>query len=154
MMGSRKCCLALVVACVAGAAMAGPAAADEIVLSGLGGGQLAEGDLARGSAILVVWASKSPACADIVPRLNRLAGEWSSQATVASMVMKEDSETVTAFLAGKGLKPPVYLDAGGALSKKHGVNELPSLLIFKEGRLAFSGKLPPNPDPVIRQSLG
>ncbi len=129
-------------------------AAERWVLPGLGEGQLTAADLDRGRAILVVWASWSPRCRDIVPRVNALTGKWSSQARVATVVFQEEADDVRAFLAGQTLVAPVYLDQSGSFAKKHAVTTLPSLLIFEDGEASFRGKLPVNPDPVIERALG
>lgn len=130
------------------------AAGQRIVLPGLDGGRLTSADLARGTTILVVWASWSPRCRDVVPRVNAVADKWSGRARVATVVFQEEAEAVRKFLAGKKLKVPVYLDASGSFSKEHAVTTLPGLLIIKDGRDALRGKLPANPDPVIERALG
>jgi len=132
-----------------------PAASQErIVLPGLDGGQLTAADLASGATILVIWASWSPRCRDIVPQVNALSAAWSSRARVATVVFQEEPEAVRKFLAGKGLRVSVYLDTTGSFSKKHAVTTLPGLLIFKDGKAEFRGRLPANPDPVIERILG
>ncbi|MCP4663281.1 MAG: TlpA family protein disulfide reductase [bacterium] len=131
-----------------------PAASQErIVLPGLDGGQLSAADLADGSTILIIWASWSPRCRDVVPRVNELAEAWSSQARVATVVFQEEPEAVRRYLEGKNLRVPVYLDTTGSFSKKHAVTTLPGLLIFDDGQAEFRGKLPANPDPVIERTL-
>ena len=52
------------------------------------------------------------------------------------------------------MQAPVFLDTSGALSKKYAVTHLPGLLIVKDGRGAFRGKLPADPDTLIEQSIG
>ncbi len=123
-------------------------------LHGLENGRLTAADLDDGPAILVVWASWSPRCRDIVPRINALTRKWSPQARVAAVVFQEDAEAVRGFLAGQTLDAPVYLDESGSFAKKHAVTTLPSLLIFEAGEVSFRGKLPVNPDPVIERTLG
>ena len=130
------------------------AAAERVNLPGLDGGQLTSADLEGGNVILVVWASWSPRCRDVVPRINALARTWSSKARVATVVFQEEADAVRAFLAGKNLRVPVYLDSTGSFSKKHAITTLPGLLIFKSGEADFRGKLPVNPDPVIERTLG
>ncbi len=123
-------------------------------MPGLDGGQLTAADLEDSPAILVVWASWSPRCRDIVPRVEALARKWSSKARVATVVFQEEADDVRRFLAGQELAVPVYLDASGSFAKKHAVTTLPSLLIFEDGEATFRGKLPVNPDPVIERTLG
>ena len=130
-------------------------AADERTsLDGLQSGQLTSNDLAKGTVILVVWASWSPRCRDIVGRLNELDSAWSSKARLVSVVFQEEPETVERFLDGQPLRPPVYVDRTGAFSKKHAVSTVPWLLIFQDGQVTFRGKLPTNPGPVIQRTLG
>ena len=66
---------------------------------------------------------------------------------------QEERSEAEAFLAGKQLEVPVYLDESGAFSKKYSVTNLPGLLIFKDGNPAFSGKLSRDPDSIISQTL-
>lgn len=123
--------------------------AQNVDLQGLRGERLAESDLAKGATIIVVWASWSPRSRDIVARVNPLASRWGGQARVVTVNFQEDRQAVEAFLAGKGLGATVFLDPEGAFAKKHGVATLPGLLIFKDGQVAYRGKLPDDPDQVI-----
>ena len=130
------------------------AVADEaLVLPGLEVGQLTEADLERGTTLLVVWASWSPRCRDVARRIEALERSWSGKARVASVVFQEEPAAVGRFLAGEELGASVYLDATGAFSKRHAVTTLPSLLVFTDGKAAFRGKLPVDPDPVIERAL-
>jgi len=130
------------------------AAQGEIVLPGLTEGELKEADLQQGVVIVVVWASWSPRCRDIVPRLNEVADRWGGEARVVSVVFQEEAAAVKSFLVGKNLAVPVFLDETGAFSRKHAVTTLPGLLIFRDGQRAFRGRLPADPHSLIGQTLG
>jgi thiol-disulfide isomerase/thioredoxin len=131
-----------------------PAPAQESFrLSGLGGGTLTEADLARGATIVVVWASWSPRSRDIVERVNPIAERWGSQARVVTVNFQEDGAAIEPFLAGKGLRPPVYLDREGVFAKRHKVFNLPGLVVFVDGHAAYSGKLPDDPDRLLSEVL-
>lgn len=132
---------------------AGAASAESLALPGLDGGELTAADLDRGPVIAVIWASWSPRCRDVVPRVNALARRWSPRARVVTVVFQEKAETVREFLRSQELHPPVYLDSTGAFAKKYAVTTLPGLLIFHRGRADFRGQLPVNPDPVIERAL-
>ncbi len=134
---------------------AGTGVADDLELSGLKGEKLREAELAQGAVIVVAWASWSPRCRDIVDRVNALSGRWAGRARVLTVNFQEDAGTVRQFLdsQGKTLSAPVFLDTSGNFSKKHAVTNLPGLLIFRDGKTAFSGKLPADPDPVISQAI-
>lgn len=123
-------------------------------LEGLQGGSLGPSDFDQGVIIAVVWASWPPQCRNIVQQVDAIETRWGSQARVIMVDFKEDRAEVEAFLSGKRPKAPVYLDMSGAFSKKHSVTNLPGLVIFKDGTAAFRGKLPPNPDSIISQTLG
>jgi thiol-disulfide isomerase/thioredoxin len=144
--------VAFLLAC---ALLAAPAVAqgDGLPLSGLSGEQLGRSDLERGKNVLVVWASWSPRCRDIVPRVNDLVGRWSGSARVVTVDFQEDRDAVSRFLGGAGLQAPVFLDSDGAFSKKHAVTTLPGLLVFVDGRVAYSGKLPDDADRVLAEVL-
>jgi len=134
--------------------LAVPAAAQGIRLQGLGGEQLAESDLSRGTTIVVVWASWSPRSRDIAARVNPLAQRWGGRARVVTVNFQEDRKAVESFLAGKDLGATVFLDSDGAFSKKYAMATLPGLLIIKDGQVVYRGKLPDNPDQVIGELLG
>lgn len=148
-------CLA---ACIAILALlsgtAAPAAAQGNSLQGLGGDRLSEADLAHGTTIVIVWASWSPHSRDIVARVNPLVQKWGGKARVVTVNFQEDRQTVDGFLVGKGLSAAVFLDTDGVFSKKYAVATLPGLLIVKDGRVAYRGKLPEDPDAVIAEALG
>lgn len=110
-------------------------------LPGLAGGSLSSADLATGTTILVVWASWSPRCRDIVPRVNDLASRFGGRARVVTVDFQEEPAAVEAFLAGKGLTVPVYLDRSGDFSKAHAVTTLPGLIVYRAGEVRFQGRL-------------
>ena len=123
-------------------------------LEGLSGGSLGPADFDQGVVIVVVWASWSPHCRNIDSRANAIGDRWGAQARVIMVDFQEDRSEVEAFLSGKNIKVPVYLDQSGAFSKKHSVTNLPGLVIFKDGNVAFSGKLSRDPNSIISQTLG
>ena len=154
-MNHRKTSLSKAIALLAVLATlsAVPVRAQGLRLRGLQGGDLADADLQQGTAIVVLWASWSPRSRDIVARVNPLAERWGGRARVVTVNFQEDAAAVQGFLAGKGLRAPVYLDADGAFSKKYGIATLPGLLILKDGQTVYSGKLPDDPDPLIGKTL-
>lgn len=127
--------------------------AQGIVLQGLQGGELREADLTRGTSIVVVFASWSPRGKDVDARANQIASRWGSRARVVMVDFQEDRSQVESFLRGKNLQVPVYLDQDGAFSKKYAVTTLPSLLVLQDGRVAFRGSLPDDPDRVLGDVL-
>ena len=136
------------------AALALPASGQDVRLRGLGGEQLSEADLAQGATILVVWTSWSPRSRDVAARVSSLAERWSGRARVATVNFQETRQQVEGFVAGKGLSVPVFLDPDGAFSKKYGVVNLPGLLVFKDGRVVYRGKLPDDPDRLLSELFG
>lgn len=130
-----------------------PAQAD-VRLPGLDGGQLTTADLGRGATVIVVWASWSPRCRDIVERTNALATRWGGRARVVTVDFQEDPAAVREFLAGKQLAVPVYLDRDGEFSKAHAVTTLPGLVVFRDGAARYEGKLPADPDATLSGLLG
>jgi thiol-disulfide isomerase/thioredoxin len=153
-MSSRSRLIAAALALAVFAASAAPAPAQGARLTGLGGERLTEADLAQGTFIFVFWASWSPRSRDVVARVNPIAQRWQGRARVATVNYQESRGEVEAFLAGKGLAVPVFLDPDGSFSKQYAVATLPGLLILKNGQVAFRGKLPDDPDRVIAGTLG
>jgi thiol-disulfide isomerase/thioredoxin len=135
--------------------VAAPAPAQPNVrLPGLAGGQLTGAELAHGATIVVVWASWSPRCRDIVERANGVAGRWGGRARVVTVNFQEDPAAVQAFLSDKKLAVPVFLDRDGEFSKAHAVTTLPGLVVFQDGAVRYQGKLPADPDATLRQIFG
>lgn len=130
-----------------------PATAQDVRLRSLQGQALSEADLAQGATILVIWTSWSPHSRNIVERVNPLSQRWGGQARVATVNFQEERGAVEAFLSGKGLAAPVYLDPDGSFSKKYRVTTLPCLLILKDGQVVYNSRLPENPDSVISEVL-
>lgn len=143
----------LAVALLAAGALAAPARAQDFRLAGLSGGQLTGGDLARGTTVLVVWASWSPKCRDIVNQVNAIQRKWGGRARVVTVDFQEDRGDVEAFLRGKSLSVPVYLDTDGSFSKNKAVTTLPGLLVIRDGKTAYRGRLPDDPDSVLSSAI-
>ncbi len=120
-------------------------------LAGLDGGSLSDAEVGQGAIIVVVWASWSPKSRDIVERVNQISDHWAGKARVVTVTFQEERAAVTGFLAGKGLRAPVYLDGDGAFSRKYSIATLPGLLVLKDGQVAYRGKLPEDPDGVIAE---
>jgi thiol-disulfide isomerase/thioredoxin len=131
-----------------------PVAAQDVRLQGLRGERLGDGDLARGTTIVVFWASWSPHSRDIVARVNPLSQRWGGKARVLTVNFQEDRPAVEGFLMAKGFDVPVFLDSDGAFSRKYSVATLPGLLIVRDGQVIYKGRLPDDPDHVIAESLG
>jgi thiol-disulfide isomerase/thioredoxin len=134
-------------------AFPGFAGAQDVSLECLGGARLSEADLARGTTIVVVWASWSPRSRGIVERVQPLAGRWAGRARVLTVNFQEDRQAVEGFLRGRDLGAPVCLDLDGAFSRKYNVATLPGLLVVKDGQVAYRGKLPEDADRVIADLL-
>jgi hypothetical protein len=123
----------------------------ELRLAGLDGGALSEGELARGTHVVVFWTTWSPRGRDIVERVNALVDDFGSR--VVTVDFQEDAADVRAFLAGKGLRAPVFLDTTGELSKKYRVNAAPWLVVLEDGSVALSESLPPDAGAAVRRAL-
>lgn len=123
-------------------------------LAGMEGGELTEANLLSGNAIVVIWASWSPRGRDIVQRVNAIEKQWGSGTRVVTVNYQEERAAIESFLAGKNLAAPVYLDVRGAFSKKNAVTTLPGVLIYKDGELAYRGKLPADANALIERILG
>ena len=155
---SSRIRLAAVLACLALLSSARPAAAaselpPNLRLPGLRGGDLTARDLAEGAHVLVVWASWSPRCRDIVERLQGLDERWGRRAHVASIDFQEERGAVEEFLRGKSLAVPVYLDRDGAFSKSLEVTTLPGLVVVRDGKVRFQGRLPADVDSLLEEHL-
>lgn len=150
--GRLVSCLAVLILVVA-ALGAVPAQAQDFRLPGVQGGQLTQADLNQGATVVVVWASWSPKCRNIVDRVNAIAERWGGRARVVTVNFQEDRATVQKFLASKNLSVPVYLDLDGAFSKKSSVTTLPGLLVVRDGNTAYRGRLPDDPNQVLSEIL-
>jgi len=129
------------------------ASAQEIHLAGLASEQLGDAELGQGTVIVVVWATWSPRSRDIVERVKPLAVHWGPRAKVVTVDFEEQRPAIEAFLAGKSLGAPIFLDSDGVFSKKYAIATLPGLLVLKEGKTVYHGKLPDDPDRLITDLL-
>lgn len=127
--------------------------AQEINLSCLGGEHLGEGDMSSGTNIVVIWASWSPHSRNIVQRVSPIASRWKGSARVMTVNFQEERKTVEGFLGGKTFGVPVCMDPDGLFSHKYNVANLPGLLVVKDGKVLFHGKLPDDPDRAIAEIL-
>ncbi len=133
---------------------AAPAAfAQEVHMVSMTGERLGDADLVKGITIAVVWATWSPRSRDIVERVQPLAGRWSSRARFLTVDFEEERPVIAAFLASRSMAAPVFLDADGAFSKKYAIATLPGLLVLKDGKVVYHGKLPDDPDKLITDAI-
>jgi hypothetical protein len=129
-------------------------AAQEVHLAGMAAGeQLNDAELEKGTNIVIVWACWSPSSRDIVDRVHSVAGHWKARARILTIDFEEDRPTIKAFLGGRTLDVPIFLDADGALSKKYAVATLPGLLVVVDGKVRYHGKLPEDPDRLLTDLL-
>ncbi|MGH7858763.1 MAG: TlpA family protein disulfide reductase [Candidatus Binatia bacterium] len=124
-------------------------AAENVRLPGLRGGELTSADLGRGSTVVVVWASWSPRCRDIVERINALEARLGGAARVVAVDFQEEPAVVEQFLEGKKLGAPVFLDRDGEFAKSMEVTSLPGVVVFKDGAVRVKGRLPGDPNAVV-----
>lgn len=122
-------------------------------LPGLSGGQLSAADLAQGTHIVVVWASWSPRCREIAPRINQLAKKFSGQGRVITVNFQEEAEKVQDFVRQHPFDAPVYLDRDGEFSKVHAVTALPGLIVVRKGEVVFQGRLAEEAEAQIQDLL-
>lgn len=144
--------LLLALAVLSVTALMGQAGAASI--RGLDGGSLTVDELGRGDTILVFWSSWSPRCRDIVEQVNPIFSKWNDRARVATVNFQEEPAAIRDFLTGKQLRAPVFVDDRGAFSRKHAVTDLPGLVIYRDGKVAYQGKLPREADQLIQRYLG
>lgn len=128
-------------------------AAEQVRLPGLRGGALTSAELDRGATVVVVWASWSPRCRDIVERVNALEASIGGSARVVTVDFQEEPAVVEEFLRGKGLRAPVYLDQDGEYSKSMEVTSLPGLVVYKDGAVRFRGRMPADPGATVATAL-
>jgi thiol-disulfide isomerase/thioredoxin len=148
----RVAAVCSVVACLALGGVA-RLAAEDVHLTGMEGEQLNDAELAKGTTIVIVWACWSPRSRDIATRVKPLADHWGGRARVLALDFEEDRPTVKAFLGGKSMGVPIFLDSDGLFSKKYAIATLPGLLVIREGKVEYHGKLPDDPDRVLTDIL-
>ncbi len=122
-------------------------------LPGLAGGQLASADLAQGTHIIIVWASWSPRCRDISPRVNELVQKLAGQGRVVTVNFQEEAAAIDDFVRQHPLNAPVFLDRDGEFSKGHAVTTLPGLIVVRQGEVLYQGRLAAEAESQIRDLL-
>lgn len=118
-----------------------------------GSGELTPDELAKGTQIVVVWASWSPRCRDIDEQVAALHSKWRDRATVITVNFQEKPDAIRAALADRKMKVPVYLDSTGAFSKMHAVTTVPHVLVFVDGKRVLGQRLTSDIDQVIASKL-
>ncbi|MDH3745284.1 MAG: thioredoxin-like domain-containing protein [Acidobacteriota bacterium] len=122
-------------------------------LTNLSGGDLDGESLDQGTVLIVVYASWSPRCRDVLPKVKALEKKWGGEARVLLVSFQETAEEVEAFV-GSDVEVEIAIDEDGSFSKRHAVTYLPGLLVLREGKTVFSGKLPPRgADQLLTQIL-
>ena len=122
-------------------------------LPGLAGGQLSSADLAQGTHIIVVWASWSPRCRDISPRVNELVQKLSGQGRVVTVNFQEEAAAIDEFVRQHPLDAPIFLDRDGEFSKGHAVTTLPGLIVVRQGEVLYQGRLAAEADSQVQDLL-
>jgi len=154
LMSSRSSCLCFLLTLLLAGWISLPAHAQPGELQGFSGASLGQSELGQGTKILVFWTSWSPRCRDIFPRLEALQARWGSRAEIVAVNFEEDRGAVAQFIGGAKPGTRIVLDLDGALAKKHGITNLPGLLVLRNGEVAYSGKLPDDPDSLLARLLG
>ena len=122
-------------------------------LPGVGGGQLSAAELAQGTHIIIVWASWSPRCRDISPRVNDLVQKLSGQGRIVTVNFQEEAPAIEEFVRQYPLQAPVFLDRDGEFSKGHAVTTLPGLVVLRKGEVVFQGRLAADAEAQIQGLL-
>jgi|JI10StandDraft_1071094.scaffolds.fasta_scaffold436737_2 thiol-disulfide isomerase/thioredoxin len=122
-------------------------------LPGYSGGELSSADLAQGTHIIVVWASWSPRCRDIAPRVNELVQTLSSLGRVVTVNFQEERAAIADFVRQNRLDAPIFLDRDGEFSKGHAVTTLPGLIVVRKGEVVFQGRLAAEAEAQVRDIL-
>lgn len=122
-------------------------------LPGLSGGQLTSADLAQGTHIIIVWASWSPRCRDIAPRVNDLVQKLSGKGRVTTVNFQEEPAAIQEFVRQHPLDAPIFLDRDGEFSKGHAVTTLPGLIVLRQGEVLFQGRLAAEAEAQIQDLL-
>lgn len=111
-------------------------------LVGLRGGEITENDVATGRHYLVVWASWSPRCRDILERTEQLAQREGARSRVVLVSFQETREEVERFLGERKVAVPVYLDSEGSFARAFRIATLPGLVVIADGQIRHQGRLP------------
>jgi thiol-disulfide isomerase/thioredoxin len=120
----------------------------------LEGQEVAPAEIAQGNVIFVVWASWSPRCRDIADRLEGLKGRWGGKARVVAVNFQEERAEVERFLAGRTVAGvTMALDRNNVFSKRHAITSLPGLVVLREGRSVYAGKLPDDVEALLASLL-
>ncbi len=126
-------------------------------LNDLAGGSVNLADhLGKDVIVLDFWATWCPPCVRALPVINQVTSEFADKGVVFyALDQQEDVETVNAFLADRGLNPPVLLDDAGAASDAYGVTGLPtSVIIGKDGTIqVFHVGFAPNLGEILTEEL-
>ncbi|CUU34777.1 MAG: TlpA family protein disulfide reductase [Armatimonadetes bacterium] len=85
----------------------------------------------RGKPVLLdFWATWCGPCRRALPHTQELAKRYKDQAYVLTVNLREDPETVRAFMENNNYTFPVLLDRDGSVAHKYGVRGIPHFVII------------------------
>lgn len=103
----------------------------------LGGGELTLSDYEGKVILLNFWATWCGPCVREMPAFPQLLEKYGDDLAVVAVDLREDSETVAAFIAEKGYDFPVVLDTDGAIGALYPTDAIPyTVIIAPDGSIA------------------
>lgn len=109
-------------------------------LPGLGGDSFSESDLARGTTVVVLWASWSPKCRAVPAQIATLESSLGG-VRIVSVSYQEDEAAAAAFARQGALRGAIYLDRDGAFARRVGLATLPAFIVYRDGAVLLRGRL-------------
>jgi hypothetical protein len=103
-----------------------------------------------GVALCALWLWPLTLVAQPPRQLN---ARWHEQAKIVAVDFQEERAAVEAFLAGKAMPCPVFLDPDGTFARKYQISTLPGLLVIRDGKVLYRGPIPDEPDRVLSPLL-
>lgn len=99
-------------------------------------------------SVLFVLSTECPACGKYTPRINRLVQEFEAKGIAFSAIMPNEGETldgVRHYFQERHYSFEFRLDAGAVEAKKHGVEIVPSAIVFDaRGTKVYQGAIDDN----------
>ncbi|MFQ3610519.1 MAG: TlpA disulfide reductase family protein [Fimbriimonadales bacterium] len=107
-------------------------------LTTLDGKTITMRDLRGKPVLLDFWATWCGPCRRALPHTQKLAQKYAKEAHVLAVNLREDAETVRAFLQQNNFNFTVLMDTNGEVARSYGVRGIPHFVIVDaRGRISF-----------------
>jgi peroxiredoxin len=128
--------------------------APDFTLTTLEGEDLTLSSLQGQPVVLNFWATWCPPCRAEVPALGAVSDSLEGRATVLGVDVGESAQTVSAFVAERGVSYPIVLDTDSSTASLYGIRAFPTTYLLDENGVIVEIFTGPVTEPLLHARLG